>query len=257
MKKHLKIKLLLTLSVLILFISSWTSENKKTNKTNGSSVNILTEDEVCFVRDVLPIFQENCALSGCHNSESRKEGIVLDSYENIMASKKGRAIIPYNLKRSKVYKKITEDTKDDRMPPPPNESLTGGEISIIGKWIMEGAPNSNCAVDMKDSGKEKTESDPPVIPETSSGNCDTLGLIYSDIQPILEKNCYKCHSGNSPDELFNLETYSQVKQKGDEGKLFGAINHLPGFKPMPRKSPKLSGCDLEKFNAWINAGMKE
>lgn len=247
----MKVKIIFGLTVMVFLISSWT--------VNFNDINIFenTDDDICFERDVLPVFQQNCALSGCHNSESRKEGIVLDSYENIMISKKGRAIIPYNLKRSKVYKKITEDTNEDRMPPPPNESLTFAEISVIGMWILAGAPNSKCSEDMGINEDNDTNSDPSGNTELSENNCDTLNLSYKDIQPIIEKNCYKCHSGNSPDELFNLETYSQVKEKRTDGKLFGAINHLSGFKPMPRKSPKLSGCDLSKFNAWINSGMAE
>lgn len=253
----MRFKIVFVLSVLVLFITSWRFDIKDSKIMTQSNNIIKEENDICFERDVLPIFQDNCALSGCHNSESRKEGVVLDSYENVMSSKKGRAIIPYNLKKSKVYKKITEDTKEDRMPPPPNESLTGTEISIIGQWISAGAQNSKCADDREVTGDDKTGSDPSVLSDVSVSNCDTINLSYKDIQPVLEKNCYKYHSGNSPDELFNLETYSQVKKKGDEGKLFGAINHLPGFKPMPRKSPKLSGCDLEKFNTWINDGMKE
>jgi uncharacterized membrane protein len=247
----MKIKIILALSVTFLFATSWT-----TNRT-VSNEKVKDINEVCFERDILPIFRDNCALSGCHNSESRKEGIVLDSYENIMTSKKGRAIIPNNLKRSKVYKKITEDTQEDRMPPPPNEALTGAEISLISQWILDGAPNSKCEVDMGIKEDINTSNDSLGISDLKESNCDTLNLTYKDVQPIIEKNCYKCHSGNSPDELFNLDSYSQVKEKGNEGKLFGAINHLSGFKPMPRKSPKLSGCDLAKFNAWINSGMTE
>jgi len=240
-------RIVCTLFVITLFVTSWTAEYEANN----------TGDDICFERDVLPIFLENCALSGCHNSESRKHGNVFDSYDNIMNSNKGRSIIPYNLKKSKVYKKITEDTSEDRMPPPPNPPLTGAEISIINKWIMAGAPNSKCGDAGKINEDISTNSDSAVISESTVSNCDTLNLTYKDIQPVLEKNCYKCHSGNAPSELFNLETYSQVKEKGDEGKLFGAINHLPGFKPMPRKAPKLEGCELAGFNAWIRNGMAE
>jgi hypothetical protein len=244
----MKLKLFSLLVVLALFISSWTID---------SETRIEMDEEICFERDILPIFQENCALSGCHNSESRKEGFVFESYESITTSNRGRVIIPYNLKRSKVYKKITEDTEDDRMPPPPNPPLTSAEISMINKWIMAGAPNSKCG----DAGKiyedVKLNSDSPVVSESFEISCDSLNLTYKDIQPIIEKNCYKCHSGNEPSELFNLETYSQVKAKGDAGKLYGAINHLSGFMPMPRKAPKLQGCELTKFNAWINSGMSE
>ncbi|MBK8551202.1 MAG: hypothetical protein IPL53_09150 [Ignavibacteria bacterium] len=244
----MKTKIISVLFIITLFVTSWTFDSQFA-ETPG--------DEICFERDVLPIFQENCALSGCHNSESRKHGFVFDSYDNIKTSNRGRGIIPYNLKKSKVYKKITEDTNDDRMPPPPNPPLTGAEISIINKWIMAGAPNSKCG----DAGKIYDDvlntNDSAQVTESTDSSCDTLNLTYKDIQPVIEKNCYKCHSGNASSELFNLETYAQVKEKGDTGKLFGAINHLPGFKSMPRKAPKLQGCELAKLNAWINNGMTE
>ena len=244
----MRIGIICTLVVITLFVTSWTAEYEAKN----------IGDDICFERDVLPIFLENCALSGCHNSESRKHGNVFDSYDNIMNSNKGRSIIPYNIKKSKVYKKITEDTSEDRMPPPPNSPLTGAEISMINKWIMAGAPNSKCGdVGKKNEDISSSNSDTLVKSENAGSDCDTLNLTYKDVQPIIEKNCYKCHSGNAPSELFNLETYQQVKEKGDEGKLFGAINHLPGFKSMPRKAPKLGGCELAKFNAWINNGMTE
>lgn len=246
----MKIKILFTLFTLTLFITSWTT-NSDIKSLSGK------DDEICFERDVLPIFLENCALSGCHNSESRKEGFVFDSYESITTSNRGRGIIPYNLKRSKVYKKITEDTNEDRMPPPPNAPLTSSEISIINKWIMSGAANSKCSDMGKINEEVKITEDSLKGSIESETVCDTLMLTYKDIQPIIEKNCYKCHSGNSPSELFNLETYTQVKEKGGDGKLSGAINHLTGFKPMPKKSPKLEGCDLIKFNSWINNGMAE
>jgi len=240
----LETKLLLIFFTASLFFISWTVdfEEKK-----------IEDDYVCFERDVLPIFLNNCALSGCHNSESRQEGFVFESYESIRTSKKGRAIIPYNLKRSKVYKKITEDTEADRMPPPPHPPLTGEEISMIRKWIMAGATNSKCINDEKSN----KDTEKKIDSNNTDESCDTLNLTYKDIQPIIQKNCYKCHSGNAPSELFNLETYNQVKEKGESGKLYGAINHLPGFKKMPLKAPKLQGCELAKINAWISSGMLE
>lgn len=240
----MRIKFISSLILVTLFIASLTKEAEK-------------DDVICFERDVLPVFLENCALSGCHNSESRKHGFIFDSYENIMSSNRGRAIIPYNVKKSKVYKKITEDSGEDRMPPPPNPPLSGAEISMINKWIMSGATNSKC----DDAGKINENSsfsiDTLIKSEVTLSGCDTLNLKYKDIQPVIEKNCHKCHSGNAPSELFNLETFSQVKEMGDAGKLSGAINHLPGYKSMPRKAPKLEECELAKFNAWINNGMIE
>lgn len=240
----MRIKIFSALILATLFIASWKAETEVNN-------------EICFERDVLPVFLENCALSGCHNAESAKHGFVFDSYENIMTGNKGRAIIPYNLKKSKVYKKITEDTRENMMPPPPNQPLTGAEISNINKWIMSGALNSKCDDTGKINEFRSMNTDTIIKSEITESGCDTLYITYKDIQPVLEKNCYKCHSGNAPSELFNLETYSQVKEMGEAGKLYGAINHLPGFKSMPRKAPKLPECDLTKLNVWITNGMKE
>jgi len=243
----MKTKIVFILFIVSLFFISWTIESDDNKST----------DDVCFERDVLPIFLNSCALSGCHNSESRQEGFVFDSYESIRTSKKGRAIIPHNLKRSKVYKKITEDTNEDRMPPPPHPPLSGAEISMISKWIMSGALDSKCFEDGKINEDIGKSNDSINIPQNIDINCDTLNLTYKDIQPIIEKNCYKCHSGNAPGELFNLDTYQQVKEKGESEKLYGVINHLPGFKKMPLKSPKLQGCELSKINSWISSGMSE
>ena len=39
---------------------------------------------ICFKRDILPIFNSNCAVSGCHNKTKAEEGYILDSYQNIV-----------------------------------------------------------------------------------------------------------------------------------------------------------------------------
>ena len=54
--------------------------------------------EVCFEADVLPIFQSNCAKAGCHDAISRKEGVILDSYANIIRN----GIVPNNATNSET-----------------------------------------------------------------------------------------------------------------------------------------------------------
>ena len=243
------VKIISTFGLIVtaLFLMSWTIEFKNTESIS---------EEICFERDVLPVFINNCALSGCHDSQTRKHGFTFDSYDNILASKKGRAIIPFNLKRSKVYKKITEDSEEDRMPPPPHPPLSGSEITTIRNWIMSGALNTKCSDESKriDDTLKSGNVGELVL---SDIECDTTNVTYKDVLPVIEKNCYKCHSGNAAGELFNLDSYSDLKSKGEEGKLFGAVNHLPGFKKMPLKAAKLQGCDLGKINAWITQGMQE
>jgi hypothetical protein len=51
-----------------------------------------------------------------------------------------------------------------------------------------------------------------------------------------------------------LEGYSNVKAKVTDGRLFGAINHSPGYAPMPDGQPKMDQCDINKVKTWIDAG---
>ena len=43
-------------------------------------------DSVYFQNEVLPLLVSNCTESGCHNTIDRQEGIILDSYANLMAT---------------------------------------------------------------------------------------------------------------------------------------------------------------------------
>src|SRR5688572_21285354 len=95
---------------------------------------------VCFETEILPIFQSNCAKSGCHDAITREEGYVFDSYENIIR----KDIRPGSATNSEVYEVLFE-TGNDKMPPPPNPDLTAAQKALIGRWINEGARNTtNC-----------------------------------------------------------------------------------------------------------------
>ncbi len=85
--------------------------------------------------------------------------------------------------------------------------------------------------------------------------CDTsLASFNNKVKPILQANCYACHSGGSPTGGFNLETHAQVKIVADNGKLAGAITHASGFSAMPKNAAKLSDCDIAIILKWVNAG---
>jgi hypothetical protein len=92
--------------------------------------------------------------------------------------------------------------------------------------------------------------------ELYNATCDTTNVTYATtVTSILNRyGCYSCHSGASPSGGFSLEGYNNVKAKVTDGKLFGAINHSPGFSPMPQGAAKMNECDINKVKAWINAG---
>lgn len=91
----------------------------------------------------------------------------------------------------------------------------------------------------------------------TSAPCSTATVTYSgNITNMLTANgCIGCHSGSSPSGNINLQGHANVKTWAANGKLFGAVNHSPGFSPMPKGGNKLSACAIQQLKAWIDAGM--
>lgn len=85
--------------------------------------------------------------------------------------------------------------------------------------------------------------------------CDTTGMQYStDVLPILQTNCYRCHGNGIVTGGVTLDGYANLHARVVNGDLVGAITHAAGYTPMPFDGGKLSDCDIAKIRAWINEG---
>lgn len=91
--------------------------------------------EMCFERDVLPIFSNSCAISGCHNGTG--EAFSLSSYAQIM-----NTVTPYNPDKSQCYKAMTSTWGEGRMPP--DQPVSQEKRTIIRLWIEQGANETTC-----------------------------------------------------------------------------------------------------------------
>ena len=88
-----------------------------------------------------------------------------------------------------------------------------------------------------------------------TGNCDTTTVSYTtDIVPLLQSNCYVCHSQNAAMGGVTLEGHSRAQLYANNGRLLGSVSHAPGFSPMPKSGNKLSLCEINKIKRWINLG---
>jgi uncharacterized membrane protein len=121
----------MSLSV-VLTIILITTFSSCTNTTDTLS----NLDTVCFEKDVLPVFQTNCSLSGCHDGSG--EGFKLTDYNSIREQVK-----PFNAKESKVYSAITSSW-GEFMPPSPRQPLSKEQRTLIYVWIQQGAKNTSC-----------------------------------------------------------------------------------------------------------------
>lgn len=197
--------------------------------TNPPATSTCSPDTAYFQQQVLPIFVSNCSVSGCHDAGSHQEGLVLTSYQGIMAG----GIRPGNPGNSKIYKVMVDTDPDDRMPRPPRNPLPQEQIDIIRKWIQQGAKNNSCV----------------------NSVCDTANVTFSlSVKPIISGKCQGCHSSSNPGGGYDLTVYAGIKARVNDGKLWGAVNHIAGYSPMPKNGNKLSTCELAKIKKWIDAG---
>lgn len=89
--------------------------------------------QMCFERDILPVFLNNCALSGCHDGTREYR---LTGYSDIM-----RLVSPGNPDNSEIYKAIT-GSGEEMMPP--GRPLSLENRTKIRMWIGQGATPSSC-----------------------------------------------------------------------------------------------------------------
>lgn len=90
-----------------------------------------------------------------------------------------------------------------------------------------------------------------------TNTCDTANMKFAaNIKPILQSNCYACHSNanSAAGSGVKLEDYADVKTHADDGGLLGTITHSSGFPAMPKGGAKLSDCNINKIRAWVNGG---
>lgn len=88
-----------------------------------------------------------------------------------------------------------------------------------------------------------------------AGDCITTAISYvEDIEPIIQQNCYSCHSAAANTANITLEGHAKLAGYALNGRLVGAIQHKPGFNAMPEGAAKLSDCNIAKIETWAMEG---
>ena len=96
--------------------------------------------------------------------------------------------------------------------------------------------------------------------------CDTINVSYKkDVQPIIEGNCYSCHStsaissaggGLDLEDFTSLKTYLEYGFRGDGvygSKFYHCISHSLLALPMP-PTYIIDTCSLKQIKRWITLG---
>ena len=210
------------LAVLLLAISCLNDKNLPSPTTNGTDTNAGTvtnpstpavvtcsPDTVYFNQTILPLITSNCAMSGCHDAISHKEGVILTDYTHIRAYSSTT-----NPSGSTLYRSIVTGYM------PPKGPLTSTQMASILKWMQQGAKNNSCV---------------------ASGNCVATNVSFANtVLPTLRTNCTGCHSGTTPSAGIDLNSYATVKVQAANGKLVGSISHAAGYIAMPSATVSIS-----------------
>jgi hypothetical protein len=230
-----KIYLSLTLIVLVT-VFSWA-----TSCTHVA--NIANLDEVCFTGDVLPIFVNSCAISGCHDGGGG-ERMALNSYSSIMHN-----ISPGNPEASKLYQVIVSKWGFNRMPP--SQPLSMANRTKIRVWIEQGANETTCT-------------DTTTAPPGGGTGTDYIAraCFTRDILPVIVSRCAStgCHDAASHKEGYNYTTFANIRASVSPGnpassRIYKAITTASGENKMPpSKSPQLTVAEKDSIRNWITYG---
>lgn len=111
------------------------------------------DDVVYYDHIIMPILEEKCL--SCHNSSKKKGGLALhDSISILKGGTDGLAVLPGNLKKSGMFKRVTLNPHHkDFMPPDGKTPLTAEEVSLIRFWIK----NTNADFSIKLNNLEEKD----------------------------------------------------------------------------------------------------
>jgi len=197
--------------------------------------------EICFEKEVLPIFQNNCAIAGCHDGTGESRG----TYNNYVDISQG--VVAGNPNGSRLYQAIITKWGEGRMPP--GNPLSLENRTIIRLWIEQGANLTICP-------------DSAVIPPAGPSYSNPRACFSRDILPVVVSSCGMtgCHDATSHKSGYIFASYSTTLKSVMAGspsgsKLYQVISSTGGEDRMPPSpKPRLAQAKIDSIAAWIRYG---
>jgi cytochrome c553 len=94
-----------------------------------------------FNRDIRPILADNCYACHGPDKNKRKASLRLDTKDGLFSGHDDvRTLVPGKPDESELFRRITSDEPQERMPDPNSgKSLSPAQIALIKAWIEQGA----------------------------------------------------------------------------------------------------------------------
>ncbi|MCY2967748.1 MAG: DUF1553 domain-containing protein, partial [Planctomycetota bacterium] len=117
-----------------------------------------TPDKIDFFRDVSPLLESRCI--DCHRGANAKGGFRLDRAEAARRGGESGPAFQAGVAESELLRRVTSHDPGEMMPPK-GERLSAAEISVLERWISEGA----------------SWPDLPLLRDSFSGPVDDAGFL--------------------------------------------------------------------------------
>jgi hypothetical protein len=186
---------------------------------------------VLFGRDIAPILARKCVT--CHGTEKSKGGYRLDTFELLMKGGESKSvpIIPGQPEQSELYRLITAEDEDDRMPQQ-EDALPSAQVTLIKNWIQQGARFDGS--DPKAALATLVPRVPhPDAPAVYRRPAPVLALAFSpDGQELAASGCNEITIWDPTGRLLrripNVAQRSQDLAWSPDGSLLAAAGGIPG-----------------------------
>jgi hypothetical protein len=119
-------------------MSSCKDDNPTGDQGSPSNI-IFPANTVSYQQHVQPLFNQTCALAGCHDAGAHESPLILTSFGNTVLSIPGIVITGQPDQSTLVFR--IEGRVGQRMPLGRNP-LNQNQINGIRTWIAEGARNN-------------------------------------------------------------------------------------------------------------------
>lgn len=183
-------------------------------------------------QDVERIFANSCI--SCHNAQMAQAKLRLDTLAGVaQGGVSGNVVVPGKSAQSLLMQRLTSADRNTRMPPG-GIALAADQIAAIRKWIDAGAPGMRAV--------------------------DYAAVDYrKDVQPILQRACYGCHSGTRPQAQLRLDAKSvamRVITSGNSAnsRLMQRVEGKGNEQRMPLKGTPLADSEIATLRKWIDSG---
>ncbi len=186
----------------------------------------------------------NASCVSCHKGTQAAGKLQLDSLAAVAkGGASGAVVVPGDSKASSLWERVSTADRALRMPPA-GAPLPADQLAVLKSWIDGGAPGLPVA---------------PVVSKAAD--------FEHDVEPILRKSCYGCHSGSQPKSQLRLDVAAGILRgglsgpvvvpgKSGESRLIHRVEGKGGEQRMPLKGEPLKAAEIAMLRSWIDSGAK-